>query len=93
MSPMPMIMRVERLMNLSPVMVAEMVKPRRMVTMLASSFWADWERRSVTPLTRSRLPNMRKPSRATEAGAMIPASRVTAMGKTMRSRRGTSRWT
>ena len=72
MRPMPMMASVPRLTNLSPVIAAEIEKPRSIVTMLAISFCAACERRSVTPLTRSTLPNMTKPSSATEAGAMRP---------------------
>ena len=80
-SPMERMRIVWGWMNRSPVMVAEMASPRRMVTMLASSFWAPLASRSTTPLSRRRLPNMRKPISDAEGGANIPAARVMPMGK------------
>ena len=78
---MPMMASVPRLTNFSPVIAAEIEKPSSIVTMFAISFCAACERRSVTPLTRSTLPNMTKPSSATEAGAMRPPITVIAIGK------------
>ena len=41
------------------------------------------------PHSRSRLPNIRKPTSETDIGAMKPAMIVTMMGKQMRSERET----
>ena len=55
-----------------------------MVTMLASSFCADSESEFSTPHSRSRLPNIKKPTRATDLGATRPAMSVMRIGKQMR---------
>ena len=60
--------------------------PSSRVIRLASSFWAVWEREVSTPHSRIRLPNMRKPTSATEEGATRPAMTETTMGKRMRRR-------
>ena len=79
-----MIITVCTLMKLSAFMLAEMVMPSSRVIRLASSFCAVWDRFSSTPHSRIRLPNMRKPTRLTEAGATRPATNVTPMGKSSR---------
>ena len=61
-----------------------MVMPKKMVMRLASTFWAVSEREFSTPHSRSRLPNIRKPTSATLRGATSPARTVTTMGKRMR---------
>ena len=70
-------------------MEKEMVSPRSSVTRLASSLWAVLVRAGSTPLSRIRLPNIRNPTSATDAGATSPAAAVTRMGKQMRVRRET----
>ena len=42
-----------------------------------------------TPHSRTRLPNIKKPTSATDAGAMSPTMNVTKMGNRMRVRRVT----
>ncbi len=79
--PIAIIIMVLTFTNFSPVIVAAIEKPSRMVTIFASSFWAACESLSVTPLSLRRLPNITKPSSDTEAGAIIPPSIVTAIGK------------
>ena len=74
------ISRVSGRTNLSAVICPATVRPSRMVIRLASTFWAVSLRAFSTPHSRSRLPNMRKPTRATLAGATSPAMTVTRMG-------------
>ncbi len=66
-----------------------MVMPSSRVIRLARSFWAVLDRVSSTPHSRIRLPNIRKPTRATEEGATRPAMTETMMGNMMRIRRVT----
>ena len=68
----------------------EIVSPSSSVMMLANSFCAVWERELSTPHSRSRLPNIRKPTSATDIGATSPAMTVTRIGKRMRVLRVTS---
>ena len=60
--------------------------PSSRVIRLASSFCAVWDRLESTPHSRIRLPNIRKPTRATEEGATRPAMTETTMGNMMRRR-------
>ena len=71
--------------NLSATIVPPMVMPSRIVTRLASSFWAVLLRRSSTPHSRMRLPNMRLPTSGALIGTMMPATAVTMMGKRIRA--------
>ena len=76
--------RVETCRKRSAVMVEAMVMPSSRVTRLASSFWAASESFFRTPHSRTRLPNIRKPIRATAVGANMPVRTVTRMGKRIR---------
>ena len=87
--PRPIIMKVSGRTNWSAFMEKEMVMPSSRVMRLARSFWAVLDRVDSTPHSRIRLPNMRKPTSATEAGATSPAITVTTMGKKIRIRRVT----
>ena len=84
-----MMMSVLRLTNWSACIENEIVMPRSSVMRFAKSFCAVWERRSKQPHSRSRLPNIRKPTSETDIGAMKPAMIVTMMGTQMRSERET----
>ena len=66
-----------------PVVVAPTVRPRKMVTMLHSSFWAVLEMRSTTPQTRIRLPSISMPISVAASGSSRETMMVTAMGKMM----------
>ena len=57
-----------------------MVMPRKMVIRFARGPWAVRDRFSSRPHSRIRLPNIKKPTRAMESGAISPAIRVTIMG-------------
>ena len=72
--------RVSGRTNLSAVICPATVRPSTMVMRFASTFCAVSLRAFSTPHSRSRLPNIRKPTRATLAGATIPAMMVTTMG-------------
>ena len=65
--------------------------PSSRVMRLARSFWAVSERVFSTPHSRIRLPNIKKPTSATDEGATSPATADTRMGKRMRVRRDTLR--
>ena len=62
-------------------MLKEMVIPRSRVIRLAREVWAVSERFPRTPHSRSRLPNIRKPTKDTEAGEISPTRKVTIIGK------------
>ena len=66
--------------NLSAVICPATVRPSTMVIRLASTFCAVSDRAFRTPHSRSRLPNIKKPTSATLAGATSPASTVTTIG-------------
>ena len=66
--------------NLSAVIWPATVRPSTIVIRFASTFCAVSDRAFSTPHSRSRLPNMRKPTSATLAGATSPASIVTTIG-------------
>ena len=87
--PRPRIRKVAGWTNLSACMEKEMEMPSSRVMRLASSFWAVWDRVFSTPHSRIRLPNMRKPTSATEEGATSPATTDTRMGNRIRIRRDT----
>ena len=79
--PRAMISRVWSFRKLAAVAVAPTEMPRKMVTMLMSSFWAVLLRRSVTPLSLNRLPSIRQPTRGAASGTRKLTKMVTAMGK------------
>ncbi|MPM55392.1 hypothetical protein SDC9_102188 [bioreactor metagenome] len=49
--------------------------------MFTNSFWAVNESLSNTPHSRSKLPNIRKPTNGREIGAIKPATIVMMIGK------------
>ena len=67
--------------KVEPWVVAPTVRPRKMVTMLHSSFWAVLLMRSTTPQTRIRLPSISMPTRVAASGSSSDTMIVTAMGK------------
>ena len=72
--------RVSGRTNLSAVICPATVRPSTMVMRFASTFWAVSLSTFSTPHSRSRLPNIKKPTSATLAGATMPAMIVTTMG-------------
>ena len=74
---------------MSAVIWPATVRPSTMVMRFARMFCAVSLRVFSTPHSRSRLPNIRKPTSETDIGAMKPAMIVTMMGKQMRSERET----
>ena len=66
--------------NLSAVICPATVRPSTTVIRFASTFWAVSLSAFSTPHSRSRLPNIKKPTSATLAGATMPAMIVTTMG-------------
>ena len=90
-SPSPMIMRVSLTRKLSALIVSPVPSARKMVTVLMSAFCAVSERRSVTPLSRKRLPSISMPRRAVMDGRRRLMKMVETIGKAMRSNFVTSR--
>ena len=80
-SPSPMIISVCKLTNWSAFMEKEIVIPRTSVIRFASVVCAVSERLFKQPHSRIRFPNIRNPTRATDAGATSPATNVTMIGK------------
>ena len=70
--------------NWSAVICPATVSPSTMVMRLVSTFCAVSLRALRTPHSRSRLPNIKKPTSATLAGATSPAMTVTTIGNRMR---------
>ena len=58
-----------------------MVSPRKIVMRFASTFCAVSEREFRTPHSRIKLPNIKNPTRLTDAGATTPATTVVRIGK------------
>ena len=54
--------------------------PRSMVMRLASAFCAVSESESSTPHSLMRLPNIKKPTSESDAGAIMPVIKVIAIG-------------
>jgi len=75
------IMAVLSVMKDAACMLAATVMPSIRVIRFASTFCAVSEREPSTPHSRMRLPNIRKPTSATERGAKMPAMTVTMIGK------------
>ena len=69
---------------MSAVITGATERPSSSEMRLASTFCAVSESESSTRHSRSRLPNIRKPTSATLLGAAMPAMKVTKMGKRMR---------
>ena len=82
---------VSAVRKVEPFVVAPTVTPRKMVTMFISSFCAVLDRRSVTPETRRRLPNISMPISGAAEGSSSETMTVTAMGKITSSRLLTGR--
>ena len=79
--PMPRIISVLGLRNVAPVAVAPTLTPRKMVTMFISSFCMVLLRRSVTPHSLARLPNIRQAISGAAEGTSSATKMVTTMGK------------
>ena len=88
--PIVMISRVSTLTKLSACMLKEIVMPRRSVIRLVRETCAVSDRLVRTPHSLIRLPNIKKPTRDTEEGAMNPTMKVTTIGKAIRMLFGTS---
>ena len=73
--------RVEAERNWPADICAPTPKPRKMVTMLRSAFWAVSESRLTTPHSRMRLPNMKKPIKGAADGISRAQSPKTTKGK------------
>ena len=86
---MTMIRRVFKVTKASACMLKEMVIPRSSVIRLARAFWAVSDSVPKTPHSRSRFPNIKKPTSATEVGAISPTIKVTTMGKAILTLRDT----
>ncbi len=84
-SPRAIISSVPPVRNWSACILVAMVMPRKMVMRFASTFCAVSDRLFSTPHSRSRLPNIKKPTNATLRGATRPAIAVTTMGNRMRT--------
>ena len=72
---------VSFLRKVAPTAVAPTEMPRKSVTMFINAFWAVSERRSVTPVSFRRFPNIRQPSSPATEGSSITVNTVTMMGK------------
>ena len=75
--------KVSILRKASAVAVAPTLMPRKMVTMLISSFWAVLLRRSTTPHSRNRLPSISRPIKGAAEGRSRETKMVTTMGNTI----------
>ena len=71
--------------KLEATMVEPIVRPRKMVTTLAISLLAEFVRRSTTPASRMRLPNINMPISGVARGTKMPVASVTRMGKRIRA--------
>ena len=78
---MTMILMVWRDRKVAPVAVAPTDTPRKMVTMLMSSFCTVLLSRSVTPHSLNRLPSIRQAMRGPAEGTSRATKIVTTMGK------------
>jgi len=79
-----MMSRVSNRTKASARMLKEMVMPSSSVMRLAREVCAVSERLPSTPHSRSRLPNIRNPTRETDAGEIRPTRKVTIMGNRIR---------
>ena len=77
--------------KLSALIVRPVPNARKIVTVLISAFCAVSERRSVTPLSRNRLPSMSMPRSAVMDGRRRLMKMVETIGNAMRSNLVTSR--
>ena len=80
-----MIRMVLILTKASARILKEIVIPRSRVIRLVSVVWAVSDSVPKTPHSLSRFPNMRKPTREMDAGAMKPTIMVTVMGNAIRT--------
>ncbi len=62
-------------------MVDPIARPRNRVAMLIISFWADLFKRSTTPLSRNKFPNINVAINGAASGASRLTMIVTTMGK------------
>lgn len=90
-TPIIMILMVWKDRNVVPVAVQPTLTPRKMVTMLISSFCTVLLSRSVTPHSLKRLPSIRQAMSGAAEGTSSATKTVTTMGKTIFSRLLTSR--
>ena len=74
-------MRVWVFRKTGPAIVTPMEIPRSRVTTLAISFCKALTRRSATPLSRSRFPNISVPIKGVPKGAIKPVTSVAGNGK------------
>ena len=88
---MTMMAMVWRLRKVRPVAVQPTETPRKMVTMLMSSFCTVLLRRSTTPHSLKRLPSIRQAIRGAAEGTSSATKIATMMGKMIFSRLETSR--
>src|SRR5574344_1723525 len=84
-SPSAMMSNVSAETNCSACMLNETLMPRSRVIKFVRAVRAVSASESSTPHSRTRLPNMRKPTSDTEAGAMSPVIMVTTTGNAMRT--------
>ena len=82
--PITMIMIVWKVTKFSACILKEIVIPRSSVIKFARLFCAVSDMVPRTPHSRIRLPNIRKPTRATEVGAIMPTTIVTTIGNAIR---------
>ena len=82
-TPSTTIIRVWRDRNRAATVVAPTLMPKNRVTMFIRAFWAVSLSRSVTPVSLSRLPNMRQPISGAVEGMSRMTKVDTAMGKTI----------
>ena len=74
-------MSVDKVRNVEPTAVAPTEMPRNNVTMFISAFCAVSLKRSVTPHSRKRLPNIKLPRRGATEGKSNDTTIVTRIGK------------
>ena len=82
--PSPRIISVSGTRKLSACMRTATVSPSSRLMRFASTFCAVSDRLRSTPHSRSRLPNIRKPTSATLCGDTMPAITVTTIGNRIR---------
>ena len=85
--PRPMIMMVLIVRNSSADILEPTATPRKIVTMLISSFWAVLDRRSTTPASRKRFPSISMPINGLAAGTSSAEAMVVRTGKRIFTRR------
>ena len=76
-----MMMSVSNWRNSLYSIFTETHSPNRIEMRFTSSFWAEADSELSTPHSRSRLPNIRKPTSGRDTGAMRPATTQMVTGK------------